>query len=99
MTPSVDVLELYGFIGGWKDYVCDDDFLFALWPWDWLIERNSERERSGILFCDHSIEVVTWELRFVDSRHSSVWLSDGRQVAATLEEFFRQYLRDPWQLM
>jgi len=97
--PSADVLELYATVGGFQDYTFEEDFFWSLWPWDWLQKRNEESPRDGIMFCDHSIEIVTWELRYETAKHSSVWSSHGDQSAPTLESFLDRYLQDPWQLM
>jgi hypothetical protein len=97
--PSSDVLQMYAAVGGFHDYTFDEEFFWSLWPWEWLKERNQESPRDGIMFCDHSIEIVTWELRYETSKHSSVWSSHGNQTAPTLERFLEQYLDDPWQLM
>lgn len=96
---SADVLQLYSTIGGFQDYTFDEDFFWSLWPWDWLQERNREDRGAGVMFCDHSIGIETWELRYEDSKHSSVWSSDGKQTAPTLESFLNLYLQDPSQLL
>ena len=96
---SADVLLLYATIGGFQEYYLDDDMAFSLWPWDWLRKRSRETPRNGVVFSDHSIEVVTWEFRFETEQTSSVWSSHGEQTAPTLETFLEQYLNDPWQLL
>lgn len=100
---SRDVLQLYTTLGGFRDYAFDGvDLLWTLWPWSFLIEENTQdpHRGRGIPFCDHSIRVVTWELRFEDEQHSSVWQSEGNtRSAPTLESFFRIYLDDPWRLL
>ena len=97
--PSAEVLQLYMRVGGFQDYTFEEDFLWSLWPWDWLRKRNQESPREGIMFCDHSIEIVTWELRYETSKHSSMWSSHGNQSAPTLESFLDRYLENPWQLI
>ena len=96
---SADVLHMYATVGGFQDYTFEEEFFWSLWPWDWLKNRNRESPRDGVMFCDHSIEIVTWELRYETSQHSSVWSSHGVQSAPTLECFFDRYLENPWQLM
>ena len=96
---TADVVELYATVGGFQDYTFEEGFYWSLWPWDWLRKRNGESARDGVMLCDHSIEIVTWELRFETGKHSSVWSSHGDQSAPTLEAFLDQYLDDPWQLM
>lgn len=96
---SADVLHLYTSFGGFQDYAFDDDFFWSLWPWDMLQTRNRETPCEGVVFCDHSIEVVTWEFRYENVENSSVWSSDGHRTASTVESFFERYLEDPWQLL
>lgn len=96
---SVDVLQMYATVGGFQNYAFEEEFFWSLWPWDWLKNRNQESPRDGVMFCDHSIEIVTWELRYETSEHSSVWSSHGDQSAPTLECFLDRYLDNPWQLM
>ncbi len=97
--PSADVLELYATVGGFQDYAFEENFFWSLWPWDWLQKRNEESPRDGVMFCDHSIEIVTWELRYETAKHSSVWSSHGKPSAPTLESFLDRYLQEPWQLV
>ena len=96
---SSDVLQFYTTLGGFNAYTFDDEFFWSLWPWDCVRQRNSESPREGVMFCDHSIEIVIWELRYENPKISSVWSSNGRQSAPTLESFLQRYLEDPWQLM
>ncbi|MBT5017817.1 hypothetical protein OAH05_02540 [bacterium] len=96
---SADVVELYTTIGGFHEYTFDDDLFWSLWPWQYLQERNKELHREGIVFCDHSIEIDCWEIRYETRQHSSVWSSHGYKTWSSLEEFFKQYLEDPWQLL
>jgi hypothetical protein len=89
-------------VGGFADWHYVGDFFWSLWPWDLLQEENRERSGTGMLFCDHSIRVVTWELRFEDKENSSVWTADTdvpRQVAPNLESYLRNYLDNPWGLL
>ena len=96
---SDDVLTLYSTLGGFAEYEFDGTSLdWSLWPWDWLIKRNREERRSRVMFCDHSIEIATWELRYRNKDVSSVWLYD-HPTAPSLESFFNTYLDDPWKLM
>lgn len=99
MELSADVLELYSFLGGFQDYVADEEFFWSLWPWALLERRNAEDRGAGVMFCDHSIEVVTWEIRYHNPQTSSVWSCHGARTAPTLEAFFELYLEDPWQLL
>lgn len=97
---SDDVLLFYSMVGGFGGEESDEEFFWCLWPWSRLRERNAEYPGGGVQFCDHSIQVVTWELRFEDERHSSVWTTEGEvRTAPTLESFLRMYLDDPWQLL
>ncbi|MBL8848307.1 MAG: hypothetical protein JNG89_01425 [Planctomycetaceae bacterium] len=96
---SADVLQLFATVGGFQDYEFDDDFLWSLWPWEWLTKRNTESPGEGVMFCDHSIGVVTWSLRYETPIHSSIWSSHGVLTAPTLQLFLEQYLRNPWQLL
>lgn len=102
---SSDVLRLYGTIGGFAEYVLDDEFLWCLWPWQDLLGWNAVQQGPGVEFCDHSIKVVTWGLRFEDDDRSSVWRHDAQspgnfhRTAPTLDAFFQMYLDDPWQLL
>lgn len=97
--PSADVIELYTSVGGFQDYVFDEGLTFSFWPWDWLKKRNAENPGLGVMFGDHSIEVVTWEIRYDNPQTSSVWSSHGNTTAPTLKAFFSLYLEDPWQLV
>ena len=96
---SADVLALYTTIGGFRDYTCDDELFWSFWPWDWLQQRNQEDPKSGVTFCDHSIEVITWELRYENEQTSAVWSSHGNRTAVSLESFLESYLKDPWKLL
>lgn len=97
---SADVVTLYSTLGGFQDYhFFTDDFYFSLWPWSWLQKRNREDRHRGVVFCDHSIESVTWELRFENEQTSSVWSSHGERTAPSLKSFLELYLEDPWQLL
>jgi hypothetical protein len=96
---SADVLLLYTTIGGFDEYVFEKDFFWSFWPWDWLRKRNREEPGIGTKFCDHSIEIVTWELRYEDSEVSSVWSSHGARSAPSLQSFLESYLDDPWNLL
>ena len=96
---SADVVELYTLLGGFQEYVPDQEFTWSLWPWSMLAQRNAGADRQGVMFCDHSIEVVTWELRYKDPEVSSVWTSAGNRTAPTLQAFFEVYLEDPWELL
>ena len=97
---SADVLCVYATIAGFSDYTFEEDFFWSFWPWDWLQQRNAENPGAGVMFCDHSIEVVVWEFRYEDGLHSSVWRSQpAERVADTVEAFFERYLADPWQLL
>src|ERR1700732_1788971 len=77
---SDDVLCLYTTVGGFADWVYLADFYWCLWPWNGLQQRNAEGPSQGIKFCDHSIDIVVWELRYEDERHSSVWRSYRPEV-------------------
>lgn len=99
---SADVLCLYTTVGGFTDYESEfkEDFFWSLWPWDWLQKRNAEDTGDGVMFCDHSIEIITWEFRYEDESRSSVWnVQQLEQVASSVESFFQRYLEDPWQLL
>lgn len=96
---SSDVLLMYGTVGGFLDDVYDERFFWSLWPWDFLEKCNNESPCDGVAFCDHSLQIVTWELRYESPQHSSVWSSHGNRSAPTLEAFLGQYLDDPWQLL
>ncbi len=109
---SDDVLLFYITVGTFAEYEFDVEFFWSLWPWEYLIEWNSEDSTTGIQFCDHSMKIVNWELRFEDQQHSSVWSFrpeygpgfglvnyNPDKVAPDLETFLHMYLEDPWQLM
>lgn len=97
---SEDIIQLYTTIGGFAELFDDDRFFWSLWPWDFLIEENRRWPGAGVRFCDHSIHVFDWELRYEDERQSSVWqLTDGWETAPTLEAFFETYLDDPYRLI
>lgn len=102
---SRDVLRLYSTVGGFAEWCFDKEFIWALWPWTLLLEQNAATPSEGVQFCDHSINVVTWELRFEDERHSSIWQIShsipgwSQQTAPNLKSFFRTYLDDPWRLL
>jgi hypothetical protein len=101
---SEDVVHLYSTLGGFAEYEMDDEFFWSLWPWDLVCRQNTERRGEAVTFCDHSIELVTWELRFEDAQRSSVWraetlLGDAVMTAPSLESFFQLYLEAPWQLL
>jgi hypothetical protein len=101
---SEDLVRLYSTVGGFAGYEFDDEFFWSLWPWDMLYQRNTERRGEGVMFCDHSIELATWELRFEDAQRSSVWrvgtlYGDPVMAAPSLESFLRLYLEDPWLLL
>lgn len=68
-----------------------------MWPWEWLLESNQNVSQTGVMFCDHSINVCTWELRYENPDVSSVWLvQQDCRIASSLEKFFEKYLADPW---
>jgi hypothetical protein len=97
---SRDVVALYSTLGGFAEYELDSDFFWSLWPWTMVKERNQVKLGDGVLFCDHSIEICTWELRYESDDISSVWLiQHGHQTAPSLEMFFESYLQDPWTLL
>ena len=78
----------------------NDNFLWCLWPWVVVKAENTDRRFDGVQFCDHSIDVIRWELRFEDEMRSSVWqITDSHKTADSLEEFFNIYLVDPWRLL
>lgn len=97
---SRDVLLLYTTVGGFAEDCWDEDFWWSLWPWDYLLEQNFGDRSQGVRFCDHSIQLVTWEVRYENERRSSVWRSCGTgpevMCASSLESFFQMYLDDPW---
>jgi hypothetical protein len=97
---SEDVLLLYSTVGGFGEGHFDEGLFWQLWTFRDLREENLGYPTAGVKFCDHSIRVVTWDLRFEDERHSSVWLSDeNSRCMACLELFFQTYLDDPWQIL
>jgi len=97
---SEDVVRLYTTIGGFAEDDYDSTLFWSLWPWDMIRQENLGRRGEGVLFCDHSIRVIDWEIRFEDDRRSSVWqVTDSSMTAPSLESFFRLYLEDPWQLL
>jgi hypothetical protein len=104
---SDDVLRLYTTLGGFEEYRLDEPFFWCLWRWDYLQATNSRHPSEGVSFCDHSIDLIRWELRFEDARTSSVWTLgfgayDGQPARKTtddLETFFQKYLDDPWDLL
>ncbi len=98
---SNDVLALYSAVGGFADWYYEEDFFWCLWPWNGLQEVNREEPGEGMLFCDHSVRLITWELRFEDESHSSVWIRDPdcrRKVVPNLESFFLAYVDDRYKL-
>ena len=100
LRVSRDVIALYSTLGGFAQYEFDNEFFWSLWPWDWLKKRNQEERHAGVMFCDHSIEICTWELRYENDEVSSVWLvQHAQQTAPRLEAFFEMYLADPWKLL
>jgi hypothetical protein len=99
-----DVIRLYSTVGGFANDEMDDEFHLSLWRWDVLREQNTQREGEGVMFCDHLIESIIYELRFEDHRQSSVWELQSRDadpvmIAPSLKMFFRLYLEDPWRLL
>jgi hypothetical protein len=97
---SADVLRLYTLVGGFEDSTMDDEFSWTLWPWDKLVEDNASWRGEGIRFCDHSISIDTWEFRFVDERHSSIWSIENHEMTApSLESYLETYLSDPFRLL
>jgi hypothetical protein len=99
---SDDVRTLYSTVGGFAEWVYVEDFFWCLWPWNHVVQENRKRAGTGMRFCDHSIGVVTWELRFEDHVNSSVWITDiqsAQQIAPNLEAFFCMYLENPFQLL
>lgn len=97
---SRDVLALYSTLGGFAEYEHDEEFFWSLWPWEWLKERNQAEPSASVKFCDHSIEICTWELRYESEDRSSVWLvQDAQRTATSLETFLEKYLDDPWKLL
>ena len=99
-----DVVRFYSTVGGFVEYEFDDRFFWSLWPWDLLRQENTDRQGDGVMFCDHSLQVITWELRFEDDVRSSVWTArelyaDPEMTAPSLESFLRIYFEDPWQLL
>jgi hypothetical protein len=100
---SEDVILLYGTVGGFKEYETDnDESLWTFWPWKMVEERNTAYQGDGVMFCDHSLQVVIWELRFEEEGRSSVWQVDSPcpvMTAPSIEAFFRLYLQDPLRLL
>jgi hypothetical protein len=98
---SEDILLLYTTVGGFDEGQWDrDEFYWSLWSVPRLRQENLGCPTGGVQFCDHSIQVITWELRFEDERRSSVWqVEDEARSAPSLELFFQTYLEDPWQLL
>ncbi|QDV35977.1 hypothetical protein [Tautonia plasticadhaerens] len=102
---SRDVIQLYGRVGGCSDYHFDEEYLWCLWTLSRIVEQNDRGSVTGVQFCDHSIQVVTWELHFENEEHSSVWQvlgrdpGDTRMTSPDLDTFFRTYLDDPWRLL
>jgi hypothetical protein len=102
---SQDVLTLYRTLGGFAEVVYDDEFFWRLWHWNELERQEIEHPGAGVRFCDHSINLVTWEFRFEGDDRSSVWRRDAHaegtshQTAPSLDAFFRTYLANPWDLL
>jgi hypothetical protein len=97
---SDDVVRLYSTLGGFAEYESDFGFFWSFWPWAMIREENQCRRSKGIMFCDHSIRVLTWELRFEDKYHSSIWEAEtGLMTAPSIESFLRLYLEHPWRLL
>ena len=96
---SEEVIRFYGTIGGFAVYEWDDS-LGTFWPWGYVLERNVDYPGDGVIFCDHSYQLITWELRFEDKLQSSVWIMESPPVMAapSLEAFLRLYLEDPYKL-
>ncbi len=100
-----DVICLYTTVGGFADYTPDSDFYWSLWPLGVIRDENFERQGEGVMFCDHSIQVVNWEVRFEDDLRSSVWnvgcfgAARPEMTAPSLEIFFQLYLEEPNLLM
>ncbi len=105
MPVSADVLRLYTTLGGFKTGEYEEGFFWYFWPIDDVIEINTKNPSPGIRFCDHSIHIVDWEIRFENPLISSVWRvypgdpEPPDQVADDLQSFFRIYLDDPYQLV
>jgi hypothetical protein len=103
--PAKDIILLYTTVGGFANHAMDDVFFWTLWRWDELRDENAEYQREGVMFCDHSIQAVNWEVRFEDDLRSSVWnvgcFGSDRPImtAPSLQVFFEIYLEDPWLLM
>jgi hypothetical protein len=102
---SEDILRLYGRVGGFVDGHYTEKLFWSLWPLDRLQSENADDPSAGVKFCDHSLNLVQWELRYQNERQSSVWQVDylkpgwSLMTATSLESFFRMYLDDPWQLL
>jgi hypothetical protein len=100
-----DVICLYTTVGGFANYEFEPDFYWSLWPLDLIRDENTERKGQGVMFCDHSIQVVNWAVRFEDDLRSSVWnvgqfgVESAEMTAPSLEMFFRIYLETPWLLL
>ncbi len=103
---SRDVIELYTTLGGFAEYEWDnDDNLWSLWPWDYVIEQNTLYPSDGVRFACVSIQVHSYELMFENDNDSvvcAVWDHKGAPLESwqvvSLTEFFRIYLDDPKRL-
>ncbi|HEX3448820.1 MAG TPA: hypothetical protein VHS97_11235 [Isosphaeraceae bacterium] len=101
---AADVVRLYTTVGGFAGYEMADPFYWSLWDWDQLLDENTQRPGAGVMFSDHMLRSIDYELRFEDELRTSVWHL-GRfgpelpeLVAPSLDMFFRLYLEDPWTL-
>ncbi len=99
-----DVVHLYTRVGGFANDEMDAEFYLSLWRWDKVREQNTLRQAVGVIFCDHLIDSLIYELRFEDKLRSSVWDISSfdagpLMIAPSLEMFFQIYLDDPWRLL
>jgi hypothetical protein len=101
---AADFVRLYTTVGGFAGYEMAEPFYWTLWHWDQLLEENTQRPGAGVMFSDHLLSSIDYELRFEDDLRTSVWHL-GRfgpelpeLVAPSLDMFFQFYLEDPWKL-
>jgi hypothetical protein len=94
---SRDVVDLYCTTGGMADGGMDEK-CWSLWPLERVVEENSLRPLSTLVFADSLINSHFYRLKWESVEASAVYLDytvgEPERAAGSLDEFFHLYLTD-----
>jgi hypothetical protein len=96
---SRDVVQLYARIGGMPDGLMDFT-KFSLWSLPKVQLENNLKNlaKDEVEFADYSIDCWRYRFKFEDSSRSSVYVSGGRKLAESVDEFFQLFVDHPEKL-